>query len=58
MEDCLKVLEAEPFMKMKKQRRSAWKGNGSPPVHTYDLGAHTNAVLVSESPMKQGDKMV
>ena len=39
MEDCLRVLEAERFLKTRKQRASAWKGNQPPPVHTT-LGAY------------------
>ncbi|CAE7733563.1 unnamed protein product [Symbiodinium sp. CCMP2592] len=50
MEDCLKVLESEPFVKTRKQRATAWGGNGPPPIHTtlgaYQRGPHigvTNA---------------
>ena len=33
MDDCLRVLESEPFVKTKKQRSTAWKENTPPPVH-------------------------
>ncbi|CAE7397602.1 GIP [Symbiodinium sp. CCMP2592] len=39
MEDCLRVLENERFLKTRKQRASAWKDNEAPQVHTT-LGAY------------------
>ena len=39
MEDCLRVLESEPFRKTRKQRALAWRGNEPPLVHTT-LGAY------------------
>ena len=45
MEDCLEVLEAEPFVKTKKMRHSAWGENGIPPVHTT-LGAYQRGPYV------------
>ena len=45
MEDCLRVLESEPFVKTKKQRATAWKENTPPPVHTT-LGAYQRGPFV------------
>ena len=39
MEDCLQVLQAEPFRKTQKQRTTAWRGHEPPSVHTT-LGAY------------------
>ena len=45
MDDCLAVLEAEPFVKTRKHRQSAWKENAPPPVHTT-LGAYQRGPFV------------
>ncbi|CAE7621651.1 unnamed protein product [Symbiodinium sp. CCMP2592] len=45
MDECLRVLESEPFLKTKKQRTTAWKENGPPPIHTT-LGAYQRGPYV------------
>ncbi|CAE7778026.1 unnamed protein product [Symbiodinium sp. CCMP2592] len=45
MDECLRVLESEPFVKTRKQRTSAWKENGPPPIHTT-LGAYQRGPFV------------
>ena len=45
MEDCLEVLETEAFVKTRKQRTTAWRDNGPPPVHTT-IGAFQRGPFV------------
>ncbi|CAE7297817.1 unnamed protein product, partial [Symbiodinium sp. KB8] len=45
MDDCLAVLEAEPFTRPKKERAMAWRDNGPPTIHTT-FGAYQRGPFV------------
>ena len=51
MDDCLAVLESEPFIKTRKQRANAWGDNGPPPIHAtlgaYQRGPHVGVTTAT-----------